>query len=125
MITVTDTATVKLQEILDEEGQPIWDQLTANGTQDPAAWATQGAIADRTNENLGRSDVGIILYRQQLERNIRTVEDGGDPMCTFRDPDKNHLLRFETEQTMYANVTERQGAASSFSPILTARSGKS
>ena len=111
--------------LLDEDGQPLWEELTANGTQDPAAWATQGAIADRTNENLGRSDVGIILYRQQLERNIRIVEDGGDPMCTFRDPSKNTLLTFETEQTMYANVTEKQGAASSFSPILAARGAKS
>ncbi len=109
---------------LGEDGQPIWDQLTANGTQDPAAWVTQGDIADRTTENLGRSDVGIILYRQQLERNIRIVEDGGDPMEVIRDPNNNPLITFETEHTLYANVTDRQGAATSFSKILDERAAK-
>jgi 5,5'-dehydrodivanillate O-demethylase len=108
---------------LDAEGQPVWAELTANGTQDPAAWVTQGAIADRTRENLGRSDIGIILFRQQLERNIRIVEDGGDPMEVYRGP-ANPLITFVTEHTRYANVTDRQGAATSFSKILDERAGK-
>jgi 5,5'-dehydrodivanillate O-demethylase len=108
---------------LDDDGQPKWDELTANGTQDPAAWVTQGAIADRTRENLGRSDVGIILFRQQLEQNIRIVEDGGDPMEVVRGPE-NPLITFATEQTRYANVTDRQGAATSFSKILDERASK-
>jgi 5,5'-dehydrodivanillate O-demethylase len=110
--------------LLDADDQPLWDELTANGTQDPAAWVTQGVIADRTNENLGRSDIGIIMYRQMLEKNIAIVEDGGDPMNTFRDPATNVYHAMATELTQYANVTWRQGAATSFSPILNAREAK-
>jgi hypothetical protein len=64
------------------------------------------------------------LYRQQLERNIRIVEDGGDPMEVIRDPNNNPLITFETEHTLYANVTDRQGAATSFSKILDERAAK-
>jgi 5,5'-dehydrodivanillate O-demethylase len=85
---------------------------------------TQGDIADRTNENLGRSDIGIIMFRQQLERNIRVVEDGGVPMEVIYDPENNPVITFETEHTLYANVTARQGAATSFSKILDERSAK-
>jgi hypothetical protein len=42
-------------------------------------------IADRTKENLGASDNGIALYRRVLRREIKKVEEGVDPMFTFRD----------------------------------------
>ena len=101
--------------------RPPWELLDNNSAQDGAAWITQGEIADRTTENLGRSDKGIILYRRMLEQNIRTVEDGGDPMCTFRDPAKNVYVAMETESRVYADITSRQGAATKFSPILSGR----
>lgn len=109
---------------LDENGQPRWDQLDSNSAQDPAAWITQGAIADRTREHLGRSDKGIIVFRQMLEENIRIVEDGGDPMNTFRDSEQNQFLWMRTERQhgpSYAGVLTRQGAATKYSPILNAR----
>jgi 5,5'-dehydrodivanillate O-demethylase len=106
---------------MDENDQPIWSELKANAAQDPAAWITQGAIADRTRENLGRSDKGIIMYRQMLEENIRIVEDGGDPMCVVRDPVQNKYIPFMTEQHQYVDTTKRQGAATMYSPILDAR----
>ncbi|MEX2431405.1 MAG: aromatic ring-hydroxylating dioxygenase subunit alpha, partial [Dehalococcoidia bacterium] len=106
---------------LDEDGQPVWPLLLNNSNQDPAAWVTQGAIADRTQEHLGRSDKGIIQFRQMLEENIRIVEDGGDPMCTLRDPEKNVYIPFMTEQHQYADTAKRQGAATAYSPILDAR----
>jgi 5,5'-dehydrodivanillate O-demethylase oxygenase subunit len=109
---------------LDEFGLPRWELLDSNSAQDPAAWITQGDIADRSRENLGRSDKGIILFRQMLEQNIRIVEDGGDPMNTFRDPELNVYLPMRTERVNYANIPfERQGAATKYSPILTARQG--
>lgn len=112
--------------LLSEAGQPIWESLLSNSAQDPAAWITQGAIADRTRENLGRSDKGIILFRKMLEENLRIVEDGGDPMCVIRDPEKNIYIPFQTEMADYTQTASRQGAATMFSPILTAReqSGK-
>jgi 5,5'-dehydrodivanillate O-demethylase len=107
--------------VLDENDQPKFQELRSNAAQDPAAWITQGAIADRTGEHLGRSDKGIIQFRQMLEDNIRIVEDGGDPMCTFRDPAENVYIPFMTEQAQYVNTTKRQGAATMYSPILNAR----
>lgn len=109
---------------LTEEGQPRWEILDTNSAQDPAAWITQGPIADRSQEHLGRSDRGIILFRQMLEDNIRLVEQGKDPMNTFRDPEKNVYHSMRTERPVgerYAGVLSRQGAATKYSPILNAR----
>ena len=122
---------------LDEEGQPQYSILDSNSAQDLAAWVTQGPIADRTGENLGRSDKGIIMFRQMLEENIRIVEDGGDPMNTFRDPESNVYHGMDTElppELAKARAAgdlggvgtgglgfQRQGMASKYSPIMTAR----
>jgi 5,5'-dehydrodivanillate O-demethylase len=54
--------------------------------QDYMAWSTQGRIADRAIEMLGRSDVGIILFRRMLAQQLDVVADGGEPMNVFRDP---------------------------------------
>ncbi|MEK7281104.1 MAG: hypothetical protein AAB037_01970, partial [Chloroflexota bacterium] len=43
---------------LESNGQPDWSILDSNSAQDPAAWVTQGRIADRTREHLGLSDKG-------------------------------------------------------------------
>jgi len=56
-----------------------------------------------------------------LEENIRLVEQGQDPICTFRNPETNKYIPFMTEQANYANVSSRQGAATMYSPILDAR----
>jgi hypothetical protein len=45
-------------------------------------------------------------------------------MEVIRDPNNNPLITFETEHTLYANVTDRQGAATSFSKILDERAAK-
>ena len=42
-------------------------------------------------------DKGIIMFRQMLEESIATVEDGGDPINTFRDPNENVYLGMRTE----------------------------
>ena len=44
-------------------------------------------------ENLGASDNGIALYRRVLRREIKKVEEGLDPMFTFRDADKQQPHR--------------------------------
>jgi len=122
---------------LTEEGQPNYSILDSNSAQDIAAWITQGEIADRTGEHLGRSDKGIIMFREMLEKNIRIVEDGGDPLNTFRDPAENVYHGMDTElprelaAARSANDVggtgtgglgfKRQGMASKYSPILTQR----
>ena len=47
--------------------------------QDIAVQAGQGAIADRENEFLGRSDAGIVAWRRILARELRTIAEGGTP----------------------------------------------
>lgn len=76
---------------LDPSGLPQWDVLDNNSGQDIVAWITQGAIADRTRENLGRSDKGIVLYRKMLEDALQAVEAGVDPMNVFRDPSMGRI----------------------------------
>ncbi len=104
-----------------------WDVLDNNSGQDIVAWITQGAIADRERESLGRSDKGIILYRQMLEEAMDTVADGGEPMNVFRDPEKNtyHHLPTEGEARFVTKGPNRQrgGAATKYSPIMIGREG--
>ena len=122
---------------LNEEGQPEYSILDSNSAQDIAAWITQGDIADRTGEHLGRSDRGVIMFREMLEKNIRVVEDGGDPINTFRDPTQNvyHGMATELPPELAAARSagdlggvgtgglgfQRQGMASKYSPILNQR----
>ena len=63
--------------------------------QDRAVWETQGAIFDRTNEMLGKSDRGIAMYRRMLAEQIDRVERGEDPtVAVVRDPAKNDMIAF-------------------------------
>ncbi len=66
--------------------------------QDMMAWCTQGAIADRTQENLGSTDQGIALYRRMLRRELKKVEQGLDPMGVVRDPAKNVSIDLPNEK---------------------------
>jgi 5,5'-dehydrodivanillate O-demethylase len=68
----------------DEEGKPILDCVL---NQDFIGWWAQGALTDRSKENLGRTDIPVVFLRRQLDEQIRVVEDGGDPMNVFRDPE--------------------------------------
>ena len=77
---------------IDDAGRPIWDELDNNGGQDIAAWAAQGEIVDRSIEKLGESDRGIIIFREMLRRQLRVVEDGGEPLNVFRDPQTNQRI---------------------------------
>jgi 5,5'-dehydrodivanillate O-demethylase oxygenase subunit len=54
--------------------------------EDHMAWETQGPLADREHERLATSDRGIVLYRGILDREIKKVAEGIDPMAVVRDP---------------------------------------
>jgi 5,5'-dehydrodivanillate O-demethylase len=82
---------------VDGQGLPIWELVDKNSGQDNYAWSTQGPITPRWTEHLGESDKGIILYRRLLREQMKIVEDGGDPMNTFRDPEKNVSIHVPTE----------------------------
>ena len=78
--------------IRDETGQYRLNHVLV---QDAMAWETQGAITDRTQEHLGVSDEGIILFRKLLREQIETVQRDGDPMGIIRDPAKNQIIELD------------------------------
>ena len=65
--------------------------------QDIRAWPSQGEIADRTVEKLAETDRGLIMFRKMLQDQMKIVEDGGDPINVFRDPDENRFIELEME----------------------------
>lgn len=65
--------------------------------QDLMVWSSQGEIVDRTVERLAESDKGLVMFRNLLREQIEVVEAGGDPINTFRDPDKNQCINLSME----------------------------
>lgn len=61
--------------------------------QDFVAWVGQGPITDRTKENLGRSDIGIVRIRKRLLADVEAVTAGQDPKGLIRDPALNRCVR--------------------------------
>jgi 5,5'-dehydrodivanillate O-demethylase len=55
--------------------------------QDMMVLETQGPIAARENERLATADQGLVLLRNLLEREIKKVQQGLDPIGVIRDPD--------------------------------------
>jgi 5,5'-dehydrodivanillate O-demethylase len=68
--------------LVDESGNEILDHVLA---QDFVAWKSQGAIADRTTENLGVTDSAVKEFRELLLRQVVIMESGEDPMNVYRD----------------------------------------
>lgn len=77
---------------------PIKDERTGRWIsshtvqQDIIAWVGQGTVSDRENEHLGASDEGVIQLRKRFLRDLRVIEDGGDPKGILRDPSRNHAI---------------------------------
>ena len=84
--------------------------------QDFAAWVGQGAIADRAQEHLARSDRGVVMIRNRFFEDLETIAKGGDPKAIVRDEKINNSLPlpivgkkqfvegFTREQLMSASV---------------------
>ncbi len=70
--------------IWDENGKPVLDCVL---NQDFIGWWSQGPLTDRTAENLGRTDIPVVFLRKQIDENIKIVEDGGEPLNVFHDPE--------------------------------------
>lgn len=67
---------------LDERGRHIVDYIEG---QDVMAWVTQGRVADRTAEHIGRSDVGVTMLRRMFRENMAAVQEGRDPLGVLRE----------------------------------------
>ena len=79
--------------------------------QDHMAWETQGPIADRTVEQLGSSDRGVVMYRRLLKENIERVQSGLDPIGVMRDPEHPMIDTNLDEAFRYTEVMRRRAAA--------------
>ncbi len=94
------------QEPYVQKSIPVWNGpiKAPNGewitshvmNQDFVAWIGQGAISDRTQENLGLSDRGIGMMRKQFMRDMEKVRNGEDPKAIIRDPAINKAIPLPT-----------------------------
>jgi 5,5'-dehydrodivanillate O-demethylase len=87
----------------DDNGNTIHDNIDA---QDVMAWTSQGRIFNRTTEALGTTDRGVILYRKMLEREMKKVEAGQDPMNVFRRPGASLEFHLEKDKAHFADGFE-------------------
>ncbi|MGH3661479.1 MAG: Rieske 2Fe-2S domain-containing protein [Micromonosporaceae bacterium] len=71
--------------------------------QDIMAWATQGPIADRTNEHLGKSDLGVITLRRLFQEQLDRIDEGEDPMGVVRDPAQNDCITLPQEMKKFGS----------------------
>jgi 5,5'-dehydrodivanillate O-demethylase oxygenase subunit len=69
--------------VRDEKGNWIVSHVI---NQDIVGWVGQGAIADRTAENLRSSDIGITMMRKRFFDELDKVAKGLDPSGIIRDP---------------------------------------
>jgi len=76
--------------IVDEKGEWISSHVM---NQDFIAWAGQGRIADRTKENLGKSDLGVGIMRRQFFHDMEAIKRGEDPKSIIRDAEKAKNIR--------------------------------
>jgi 5,5'-dehydrodivanillate O-demethylase oxygenase subunit len=85
----------------DAQGEWLRDYVDG---QDICAWVTEGAIADRTREHLGRSDLGVIMLRKLYFEQMELVEAGHDPICTYRDPARNACIDLPMEREKFGGA---------------------
>ena len=85
---------------LDDKGEFIVDNVDG---QDMMAWISQGPIADRTQENLGSTDKGVVMYRRMLKREMDKVAAGIDPVGLVRDSAKNARIDLPNEKKKHHN----------------------
>jgi len=85
---------------IDDKGEYIVDNVDG---QDMMAWISQGAIADRSLENLGATDKGIVMYRRMLKREMQKVQAGIDPMGIVRDSARNERIDLPNEKKKHHN----------------------
>lgn len=93
---------VREGDVFDEGKNRFKVATNKDFAQDVMAWVTAGEIMDRSKENLGTSDRGVVMFRRLLQDQLRIVEDGGDPMNVFRDADEAQFVPIRTEEDKYS-----------------------
>jgi 5,5'-dehydrodivanillate O-demethylase len=88
-------------EYMKEDGTYIVDYIEG---QDIMAWITQGAIADRTNEKLTKSDVGVVACRRMYKEAIEVAAEGRDPVAVVREP--HDVIKLPLERSKFGRGAE-------------------
>ena len=83
-------------EWLDDEGRHIVDYIEG---QDVMAWVTQGPVADRVNERITKSDVGVIACRRMFKEAVEAVQRGEDPVAVVREP--HDVIKLPLERSKF------------------------
>ena len=87
----------------DETGRFITDFVDGD---DIMTWVGQGPIADRTQELLVDSDIGISLYRKMLFEEMAKLEAGIDPIGVIRDSEGRRIIELPQEPDKYGSGRE-------------------
>lgn len=87
-------------------GEPGAELGTHLISQDLVAWTSPGAQVDRTQEHLGESDRGIIMFRKKLFDQAEAVRRGGDPLGVIRDPAVNQKIVLPGPRANYGKQRE-------------------
>ncbi len=93
-------------EWIRDDGTDIVDDIEGQGIM---AWVTQGAVADRVNEKLTTSDVGVVACRRMLRESMAAVAEGRDPVAVVREP---HTDAEATRQRLAKGPEQRRPAGS-------------
>jgi 5,5'-dehydrodivanillate O-demethylase oxygenase subunit len=86
---VQATVPTWVSPIRDADGRWISSHVI---NQDIIAWVGQGRIADRTKENLGASDMGIVMIRKRLFDDLDSIAQGRDPKAIIRSANVAHCV---------------------------------
>ena len=84
----------------DDEGNFLVDFVDG---QDIMAWSSQGAIADRSREHLGKSDIGVVMLRRLFQEQLDVVEEGEDPLGVVRDGSVNDCIVLPQEKKKFGS----------------------
>jgi len=77
--------------------------------QDTVALGGQGKIVDRTKEQLGSADRGVLLFRKIWFEQLRAIKEGRDPKGIIRDPATNEYIEIKG----FGNAVVRSNGQSS------------
>jgi len=79
-----------------DQGRHIVDYIEG---QDIMAWVTQGEVADRTNEKITKSDVGVVACRRMFREALDAVAAGRDPIAVVRE--QHDVIKLPLERSKF------------------------
>ena len=88
-------------EWVEPDGTYIVDYIEG---QDIMAWVTQGEVADRVNERITKSDVGVIACRRMFSDQMDAVAEGRDPIAVMREA--HDVIKLPLERSKFGRGAE-------------------